>query len=141
MNSGFLSWLIRVVVWCASIGVMRGAEPTAVFRAGADRTDVTPELGVLIVGSFSPTPATHVHDPLYARTLVLDDGTTRVAFVVVDNVGLPQVVCDEAKRLIAEHTKLPRSHVLISSTHTHSGGSARENPVGANEEIRDGFSG
>ncbi|WP_414661807.1 hypothetical protein [Horticoccus sp. 23ND18S-11] len=111
------------------------------FRAGADRVDITPDLGILIVGSFSPTPATHVHDPLYARTLVLDDGSTRLAFVVVDNVGLPQVVCDEAKRLITEKTGLPNSHVLISSTHTHSGGSARERTDTKAEEIRDGFTG
>jgi hypothetical protein len=109
------------------------------FRAGAHRVDITPDLGILIVGSFSPRPATHVHDPLYARTLVLDDGTTRLAFVVVDNVGVPQNVCDEAKRLITEKTGLPKSHVLISSTHTHSGGSARERSDTTAEEIRDGF--
>src|SRR5690606_16880088 len=109
------------------------------FRAGADRIDITPDLGILVVGSFRPTPATHVHDPLYARTLVLDDGTTRLAFVMVDNVGVPQVVCDEAKRLIAEKTGLPKSHVLIASTHTHSGGSARERTDTTAEEIRDGF--
>src|SRR5687768_1773720 len=111
------------------------------FRAGATRVDITPDLGILIVGSFNPTPATHVHDPLYARTLVLDDGTTRIAFVVVDNVGVPQVVCDEAKRLITEKTGMPKSHVLISSTHTHSGGSARERSDTTAEEIRDGFTG
>jgi neutral ceramidase len=111
------------------------------FRAGAARVDITPDLGILIVGSFNPTPATHVHDPLFARTLVLDDGETRIAFVLVDNVGVPKVVCDEAKRLITEKTKLPKSHVLIASTHTHSGGSARERSDTVEEEIRDGFSG
>src|SRR5688572_1145688 len=111
------------------------------FRAGAGRVDITPDLGILIVGSFNPTPATHVHDPLYARTLVLDDGTMQIAFVIVDNVGVPQVVCDEAKRLITEKTGLPKSHVLISSTHTHSGGSARERSDTTAEEIRDGFTG
>ncbi len=122
-------------------GALHAADSERVFRAGADRADITPELGVLIVGSFNPTPATHVHDPLYARTLVLDDGTTRLAFVVVDNVGVPKIVCDEAKRLIAEKTGLPKSHVLISSSHTHSGGSARERSDTTTEEIRDGFTG
>lgn len=111
------------------------------FRAGADRADITPDLGILIVGSFNPTPATQVHDPLYARTLVLDDGSTRLAFVLVDNVGVPQIVCDEAKRLITEKTGIPKSHVLIASTHTHSGGSARERSDTTKEEIRDGFPG
>ncbi len=119
-----------------------GADPVKrEFLAGADRADITPDLGILIVGSFNPTPAKHVHDPLYARTLVLDDGSTRLAFVLVDNVGVPQIVCDEAKRLITEATGLPRSHVLIASTHTHSGGSARERSDTAAGEIRDGFPG
>ena len=124
------------------MGGLTAAEPAKrEFRAGADRADITPELGILIVGSFNPTPATHVHDPLFARTLVLDDGATRIAFVVVDNVGLPKVVCDEAKRLITEKSGLPKSHVLIASTHTHSGGSARERSDTTAEEIRDGFTG
>jgi neutral ceramidase len=139
-----MSILVRIA--CVSIAAafasmrLAGAEEKKPnFRAGADRADITPELGILIVGSFNPTPATEVHDPLYVRTLVLDDGATRIAFVLVDNVGLPRIVCDEAKRVIAEKSKLAGSHVLIAATHTHSGGSARERSDTAAEEIRDGF--
>src|SRR5262245_43707732 len=129
-------------IWIMVCAISFGAtEPKREFRAGAARVDITPDLGILIVGSFNPTPATHVHDPLYARTLVLDDGATKIAFVVVDNVGVPKIVCDEAKRMIAEATGLPKSHVLISSTHSHSAGSARERSDTKAEEIRDGFTG
>lgn len=128
--------LALAVSWSAAMAAP-ASEASKGLRAGADRTDITPELGVLIVGSFSPTPATHVRDPLFVRTLVLDDGKTRLAFAIVDNVGLPKHVCDEAKRIIAEKTGLPKTHVLISATHTHSGGSVRDNPIGANEEIKD----
>jgi hypothetical protein len=138
MNS-ITCWRTIVCFTSVSVSVLAGDDPKREFTAGADRIDITPDLGILIVGSFNPTPATHVHDPLFARTLVLDDGATRLAFVVVDNVGLPQIVCDEAKRLITEKTGLPKSHVLISSTHTHSGGSARERSGTTTEEIRDGF--
>jgi hypothetical protein len=138
MNS-IVFWRTLAFVACATFHVFGADEAKREFRAGADRADITPPLGILIVGSFNPTPATHIHDPLFARTLVLDDGTTRLAFVVVDNVGLPQMVCDEAKRLITEKTGLPKSHVLISSTHTHSGGSARERSDTTTEEVRDGF--
>src|SRR5688572_17348525 len=93
---------LLVVVALATLGVFGADETKREFRAGADRADITPELGILIVGSFNPTPATDVHDPLYARTLVLDDGMTRIAFVIVDSVGLPQVVCEVAKRLFSE---------------------------------------
>ena len=49
------------------------AEPRA-FRAGAATSNITPQLGEGIVGNFTIPPATHVHDELHARCLVLDDG-------------------------------------------------------------------
>ncbi|MDO8543574.1 MAG: neutral/alkaline non-lysosomal ceramidase N-terminal domain-containing protein [Opitutaceae bacterium] len=97
------------------------ADESRVFRAGAVRADITPELGMMIVGGFSPTPAKQIHDELSVRTLVLDDGRQRIAFVVCDSLGLPREVCDEAKRMTQQLTGLDPAHVLISATHTHSG--------------------
>jgi hypothetical protein len=94
------------------------------FRAGAAIGDITPELGSMIIGGFSPTPAKDVHDPLQVRALVLDDGSQRLAIVVCDNVGLPREVCDEAKRLTRERSGLDPSRVIIAATHTHSGTTA-----------------
>ncbi len=95
-----------------------GAE--RVFRAGAATGDITPELGAMIIGGFSPTPAKHIHDPLQVRALVLDDGTQRLALVVCDNIGLPREVCDEAKRLTQAASGLDPAAIMISATHTHS---------------------
>jgi len=96
-----------------------------VFRAGASTATITPPLGSGLVGNFGvPPPANHVHDELHARSLILDDGTTKLVFVVVDNVGVVREVLDEAKRLIFEEIKIPPAQVLISSNHTHSASSA-----------------
>ena len=95
-----------------------------VFRAGASISNITPMLGEPIVGNFLEPPAKNIHDQLHARTLALDDGTTQLVFVIVDNVEVDQEVYDEAKRLIHEATGLPVAHLLISSIHTHSGTSA-----------------
>src|SRR5690606_3715100 len=95
------------------------------FRAGASTTNITPPLGEGIVGNFGvPPPAAHVHDELHARTLVLDDGEKILAFVISDNVGINREVLDEAKRLIEEETQIPKEHILMSATHTHSSISA-----------------
>jgi len=61
---------------------------------------------------------------LHARCLVLDDGTTKIALVVCDLLGLHRSVSIEARRLIQASVGIPSSHVLISATHTHSAGSA-----------------
>ena len=95
------------------------------LSAGAATSNITPPLGELIVGNWTPVPATHVHDELYARCLVLDDGETRIAIVVADNLGIPRRVVDEAKRLTFEHSKIPVDRILIASTHTHSATTAR----------------
>lgn len=94
------------------------------LQAGAATSNITPPIGENIIGGFSPAPSTHVHDELHARCLVLDDGSTRLALVVCDLVGLHDLVSNEARRIIAERTKIPRERVLISATHTHSASSA-----------------
>ena len=95
------------------------------LRAGASAVDVSPPLGLPIVGNWNSPEATEIHDPLHARCLVLDDGTTRLAIVVVDNVGVGRDVLDAARRLIQEETGIPGAHLLMSSTHTHSATAAR----------------
>ncbi len=97
------------------------AEP---LRAGAATSNITPDLGSKIIGGFLPFPATGVHDELHARCLVLDDGKTKLALVVCDLLGLHRSVSLEARRLIADATGIPPSHVAISGTHTHSAASA-----------------
>ena len=66
------------------------------FRAGAATSNITPPLGLPIIGGFSPAPSTHVHDDLHARCLALDDGTTKLALVVCDLLGVHKIVSDEA---------------------------------------------
>jgi len=95
------------------------------FRAGAAKGNITPELGGKIVGGFSPFPATHVHDDLWVRALVLDDGKTRVAVAVCDLIGISQDVSDKAQQLLQEETGLPARNLLVAATHTHPATSER----------------
>jgi hypothetical protein len=100
-------------------------EVKRVFRAGAATSNITPELGTPLIGGFNPRGSTHIHDDLHARCLVLDDGETRLALAIVDNVQFPREIHDEAKTLIHEATGLPKEHILIAATHTHSAPSLR----------------
>ena len=91
------------------------------FRAGAYAIDITPQkLPVIVNGGFTERTANQVADPLHARCLVLDDGTVRLAIVVVDSCVLPQSVVDQAKRLASQATGIPEERMLVSATHTHS---------------------
>lgn len=123
--------LLALVLLTLTAGRLAGAEARG-FRAGAARGDITPELGAIIVGGFAPIPAKHIHDPLFVRVLVLDDGRQKIAWAICDNLGLPREVCDEARRLTAQRTGIPASHILVAGTHTHSAGSARPSDPAAN---------
>lgn len=92
------------------------------LRAGAAAVDITPtQFPMNMPGGFSANMAEKAHDPFHSRALVLDDGNTQVALVVVDNLGAGPDVLNEAKALASEKTGIPRDKMLISSTHTHSG--------------------
>ncbi len=94
-------------------------EPT--FQAGAYAIDVTPEhYPVPLVGSMSPKFAHSAHDPLYARCLVLDDGETQIAFVIVDSCLVPRDIWDAAKNRAHKATGIPVANIVGAATHTHS---------------------
>lgn len=117
-----------IFVICAVLALAFALEASAAdesgFRAGAAMSNITPPLGGGIVGGFLPIPSKHIHDQLHARCLVLDNGRTRLALVVCDLLGIQRIVSDEARRLIAAVTGIPREQVLVSATHTHSAVSA-----------------
>jgi hypothetical protein len=92
----------------------RAQEAKTALRAGAAASVITPPLGEMIVGGFTPFPAEHIHDELHARCLVLDDGETKVALVICDLLGLHRSVAVEAKALIDKELGIPGSHVVIS---------------------------
>ena len=85
------------------------------MRAGASKRDITfPEL----LGN----PI--VHDPLFARVLVLDDGTNSVAIVCVDMVwpSFPEI-----REKIKQ--QLGISLTLVNCNHTHSDARGEHNDI------------
>jgi hypothetical protein len=94
---------------------------TKAFRAGAAAVDISPtQFPVVVSGGFLANHADRVLDPLHARVLVLDDGATRIAIVVVDTLMMPRELIDEAKRRAAGSTGIPAERMLVCATHTHS---------------------
>jgi hypothetical protein len=105
------------------------------LQAGASFSNITPYLDGGIVGNYGvPPEAKYIHDELYAKSLVLDDGHEQIAIVIVDNIGIAREVCDYAKELIHEKTGMKKENILIAATHTHSSVS-----VGGIGEKRRGF--
>ena len=91
------------------------------FQAGVARVDLTPSAGVELWGYTNRSgPAVGTLDPLYARILVVEDGTRAIALIALD-LGRPF-----GKRqldLLREQAR--RDHgiedLMLVASHTHSG--------------------
>lgn len=93
--------------------------------AGAATTDITPPLGAYLAGYYRARRAEDVHDPLFARALCLSDGSTTIALVSCDLIGLPSSLVTAIKERIADLCGLGPEQVLAGCTHTHTGPETR----------------
>ena len=89
------------------------------LKAGSATANITPPLGTRIPGGFRPRYAENVDDELFAKAVVIDNGTTCIAIVTCDLIAIPEKVADAAKARIADRCDIPPAHVMINATHTH----------------------
>jgi hypothetical protein len=74
---------------------------------------------VWIAGFGNGRAANGVHDDLWARTMVIDDGTSRIAIVVLDAIGfMNDDIIDIRKKIPADAGV---TYAVVASTHTHEG--------------------
>ena len=96
------------------------AHSQATLRAGAHTVDATPtELPVLVNGGMTSRSQQEIGSRITARAIVLDDGETQLAMVVVDSCMLPREFLDEVKVAANKRTGIPVKRQFICATHTH----------------------
>lgn len=92
------------------------------LRIGFGEYNVTPPFGVTMAGyAKREGTANALRDPLTARAIVFDDGTTSAALAVTDVIGLRPEHADRIGRLVQQWTGIPRRNVIAAGSHTHSG--------------------
>jgi hypothetical protein len=90
----------------------------AEFQAGGAVRSITPEKPLPVSGGMGvPNPSTKALGELTARVAVVKQGDTCVAFVGLDLLGFPSVLCDRVRAMVPA---IPPEQILIGSTHTHS---------------------
>lgn len=97
---------------------------TMSIQAAAAQAVVTPAIGSFIAGDAKNRRFTGIHDDLYAKAALLDDGDTALALVAIDCIGLtyPDIekIRHEGARLAA-NPRLTPDRIVVGSTHTHCG--------------------
>src|SRR5437868_3166026 len=91
------------------------------LRAGAAQVAITPPVGAPMAGYYHSRAAEGVLDDLYAKALVLDDGSSKVALVTLDLISTTFSLTREARALIEKSAGIPAANVMISATHAHTG--------------------
>lgn len=87
---------------------------TGPLTAGASKVAITPQPSELA------TKTDLINDPLYARVIVVSNGTTCAVLVGLDLGGARNdMMADVMPRLVSA-TGCPSQNILISATHTHS---------------------
>jgi hypothetical protein len=101
--------------------------------------EITPPAGTPMAGYYFVREADGVHDPLYAKAIVLEVGESRAALVALDLISTTRDLVEEARAEVERRTGIPGSNVMISATHAHTGpviggGSSREADFGGRSE-------
>lgn len=114
--------LLAVALVAGLVGFWCHADtPADKLKVGFGEADITPNVDpkgkpVYLAGFGTNRKATGVHDKLFARAVVLDDATTRVAVVSVDVVGLSLEVVERCRKRLPGYRT-----VVLTSTHNHEG--------------------
>jgi len=74
---------------------------------------------VWIAGFGNNKPANGIHDEVWARAMVIDDGKTRLAIVVLDAIGFMNNDVIDVRNRVSKESGI--TYAIIASTHTHEG--------------------
>ena len=75
---------MRMMAWLVALAIWAAVPQEAAFQVGLAEIDITPPVGYRMDGYFYERLNTGQRDPLKAKALVLQQGTTRAALVVCD---------------------------------------------------------
>ncbi len=90
-------------------------------KVGTSKVKITPPVGSPLAGYSKRTSfSTGVHDDLFARLLVLDNGQQRVGIASCDLIGVLSETTSSV-RSKGEEVGIPESNMMVCAYHTHSG--------------------
>ena len=117
------------------------------FRAGAARVDITPpaDAALPMAGYGSRTQGFQsIHDHIYVRAIVLDDGERQAALVAWELIFVPDQVWAELSARMAKEAGIAPEYLLLSAVHDHgapsvaaAGGRAGANIVAYTNAVED----
>lgn len=87
------------------------------WRVGAAVVEITPPVGWRRAGGYTEVISTGVHDPLYAKALVISQGHTHCAIVSNDLCSVPLELTAKARSQASQATGIPVEHICWCGDH------------------------
>jgi neutral ceramidase len=92
----------------------------AVMMAGARSVNITPKDPVPMSGYANrDQPSKGVHDDIFARAFVFDDGKTKACIIQADLIGFSFAFADEINKEIEKKTGIPKENCMLVAVHNH----------------------
>ena len=114
--------LLVVTLVCALWRLEPGSAEGGTLRVGAARVDITPaeDAALPMAGYGSRTQGFRgIHDHVFVRAIVLDDGTSQSALVAWESLFVPEAIWAETSRRISSEIGIPPERLLICAVHDH----------------------
>lgn len=89
------------------------------LSVGFARVNITPMMGIGIVGYFVPRFAEGVLDDLYVNALALRAGADTAVLLTLDNCGISRDVAMDFAASVSKAAGIPEEAVILHCTHTH----------------------
>ena len=89
------------------------------LSVGFARVNITPMMGIGIVGYFVPRFAEGVLDELYINALALEAGGEKAVLLTLDNCGICREVAMDFAASISKAVGIPEEAIVLHCTHTH----------------------
>ena len=92
------------------------------LMGGAAKVNITPPVGGWLSGwEIRDKPSEGIADNLYAKALCLSDGTTGVAIISADLIGVTARIVSDVREIVERKTGIPGGNIFVAATHTHFG--------------------
>lgn len=99
------------------------------MQAGLARIEITPSGPIRMEGMLRAHDSTGVHDPIFAKALVLSNGTKPAdafAIVALDVCAMSAESCRTIRALAEKRTGIPFDRIIVAAKHNHAGPATRD---------------
>jgi hypothetical protein len=121
MKTTWVGLLFRILAFAVPFTFFTASTILATtLRAGAAKRVITPEMSVYLAGLGNNRLSVGVHDDIYTRCLMLNDGETKIGIVSLDLIGLTMQHTLKIRQLLS-NVGIDGENIILTCTHQHSG--------------------